>query len=69
MSQVIKVPENGLEVELYNEKAMKTYRCTILQKSEFDLEELRGRWVVAKLKRHIIYKRAFEIIGLPNDFS
>ena len=46
--KVIKVPENGLEVELYNEKTMKT-TCTILQKPEFDLEELRGRWVVGRL--------------------
>ena len=69
MSQVIKVPENGLEVELYNEKAMKTYRCTILQNPEFNVEELRGRWVVARLQRHNIYTRALEIIGLPNDFS
>ena len=69
MSQVIKVPENGLEVELYNEKTMKTYRCTILQKPEFDVEELRGRWVIGRLQRHKRYNRAFEIIGLPSDFS
>lgn len=69
MSQIIKVPQSGREIDLYHEKEMKNYCCTILQKPEFDLEELRGRWVVAKLKRHIKYKRAFEIIGLPNDFS
>ena len=34
MSQIIKVPENGLEVELYNEKAMKTYRCTIFLQNQ-----------------------------------
>jgi hypothetical protein len=69
MSQLIKVPQTGRKIDLYHEKEMKNYSCTILQKPEFDLEELRGRWVVARLKRHIIYKRAFEIIGLPNDFS
>ncbi len=68
MSQIIKVPENGIEVELYNEKEMKNYCCTILKKPEFDLEQLRGRWVIARLQRHKKYKRAFEIIGLPNDF-
>ena len=68
MSQIIKVPQSGREIKLYHEKERKNYSCTILQKPEFDLEELRGRWVVARLQRHSKYKRAFEIIGLPNDF-
>lgn len=68
MSQVIKVPDEGKEVEIYHENEHKKYTCTILQKPDYDLESLRGRWVVAKLQRHNKYKRAFEIIGMPNDF-
>ena len=68
MSQIIRVPAEGREVDLYHEKEGKSYSCTILQKPEHDLELLRNRWVVAKLQRHRKYKRAFEIMGLPDEF-
>ena len=68
MSQFIKIPENGAKVELYLEREKRYLTCTVLQKQDYVLDEIRGRWVVAKLKRHSKYKRALEIIGFPSDF-
>ena len=68
MSQFIKIPETGAEVELYLESEKRYLTCQILQKQDYVLDEIRGRWVVATLKRHSKYKRALEIIGFPSDF-
>ena len=70
MSQIIKVPQSGREIKLYHEKERKNYSFVLFSKKpEFDLEELRGRWVVARLNGTVNTKGRLRLLAFQMIFG
>ena len=67
MTQCIKIPDEGETYELYA-PAQKDYVSCVIESSEsLDLEELRGRWVIARLQRSNQHKRKLVLEALPSQ--
>ena len=68
MTQCIKIPDQGEAYELYA-PAQKDYVSCVIESSEtLILEELRGRWVIARLQRSNQHKRKLVLEALPSAF-
>ena len=67
MTQCIKIPDQGETYELYA-PAQKDYVSCVIESSEsLNLEELRGRWVIARLQRSNQHKRKLVLEALPSQ--
>ena len=68
MTQFIKIPENGETYELFAPAQQTHVSCVIRSSPELNLEDLRGRWVIARLQRCNRHKRKLVLEALPAQF-
>ena len=68
MTQCIKIPNQGETYELYAPAQRDYVSCVIESSETLNLEELRGRWVIARLKRSNQHKRKLVLEALPSAF-
>ena len=68
MTQFIKIPEEGETYELFAPAQQTHVSCIIRSSPELNLENLRGRWVIARLQRCNRHKRKLVLEALPSQF-
>lgn len=68
MTQFIKIPENGETYEIFASAQQTHVSCIIRSSPELNLEDLRGRWVIARLQRCNRHKRKLVLEALPAQF-
>ena len=68
MTQFIKIPENGETYQLFAPAQQTHVSCIIRSSPELNLEDLRGRWVIARLQRCNRHKRKLVLEALPAQF-
>ena len=68
MTQFIKIPEDGETYELFAPAQQTNVSCIIRSSPELNLENLRGRWVIARLQRCNQHKRKLVLEALPAQF-
>ena len=68
MTQFIKIPEEGEIYELFAPAQQTHVSCIIRSSPELNLENLRGRWVIARLQRCNRHKRKLVLEALPSQF-
>ena len=67
MSAFIKIPEEGRVVALYNSIQNVYVNCRLTDSENLRVEDLRGRWVIAQLRRHTKHKRVLKLHSMPSD--
>ena len=67
MTQCIKIPDQGETYELYAPAQKDYVSCVIKSSESLNLEELRGRWVIARLQRCNQHKRKLVLEALPSQ--
>ena len=67
MTQCIKIPDQGEIYELYAPAQKEYVSCRIESSETLDFEELRGRWVIARLQRSNQHKRKLVLEALPSE--
>ena len=65
MTQFIKIPEEGETYELFAPAKQTHVSCIIRSSPELNLENLRGRWVIARLQRCNRHKRKLVLEFCP----
>lgn len=68
MTQFIKLPKKGNTYEIWLHHEKEYVSCTIESTNQLDLNELRGRWVIARLQRCAVNKRKLVLEALPSQF-
>ena len=69
MTQFIKVPEVGKKFDVYSPAQKGTITCRIESGPELNIEEMRGRWVIARLQRCPQRKRKLVLEALPAKYT
>lgn len=67
MTQFIKLPQKGDTYEIWQHHEKAYVSCTIESTNQLDLNELRGRWVIARLQRCEVNKRKLVLEALPSQ--
>lgn len=65
MTQCIKIPDRGVRYKLYAPAQNEHLLCVIESNGSLSVEELRGRWVVARLQRSKQHKRKLVLEAIP----
>lgn len=68
MSHFVKIPEEGRFVPVYNPVQKASLQCRLTDSPDLRVDDLRGRWVVAQLRRHGTHKRILKLHSMPSDF-
>jgi len=69
MTQFIKVPEAKDTFDVYSPAQKGTITCRIESGVELKIQDVRGRWVIARLQRCDQHKRKLVLEALPSNFS
>jgi len=69
MSHFVKIPEEGRLVPVYNPVNNAHLQCRLTDSPDLRVEDLRGRWVIAQLRRHERHKRILKLHSLPSDYN
>ena len=69
MSVFIKVPDEGRVAQVYNSIERVYVDCRITDSEDLRVNDLRGRWVIAQLRRHGSHKRILKLHSLPSDIA
>ena len=68
MTQFIKIPEEGNNYEIWFPNEKKFVPCVIESTAELQLDQLRNRWVIARLRRSHAHGRKLVLEALPSRF-
>ena len=68
MSHFVKIPEEGRLALVYNPVQNIHLQCRLTDSLNLRVEDLRGRWVIAQLRRHGTHKRILKLHSLPSDY-
>ena len=69
MTQCIKIPAQGETYSIYAPAQKDYVSCVIESSKSLVLEELRGRWVIARLQRSNQHKRKLVLEALPSQLT
>lgn len=67
MSVFVKIPEEGRVAQVYNSIQDVYVNCRLTDSPNLRVEDLRGRWVIAQLRRHTTHKRVLKLHSMPSD--
>ena len=67
MSHFVKIPDEGRDVQIYNSVQNTNLSCRLTDSPGLQVDDLRGRWVVAQLRRHREHKRILKLYSMPSD--
>ena len=68
MTQFIKIPEKGSNYEIWFPHEKKFVSCVIESTAELQLNQLRNRWVIARLRRSNQHGSKLVLEALPSQF-
>lgn len=69
MSVFVKIPEEGRTVQVYNSIQDVYVNCRLTDSQTLLVEDLRGRWAIAQLRRHTKHKRVLKLHSMPSDIE
>ena len=69
MSVFVKIPEEGRVTQVYNSIQDVHVNCRLTDSEHLRVEDLRGRWVIAQLRRHCKHKRVLKLHSMPSDVA
>jgi hypothetical protein len=69
MSVFVKIPEEGRTVQVYNSIQDVYVDCRLTDSTTLRVEDLRGRWAIAQLRRHTKHKRVLKLHSMPSDIE
>lgn len=67
MSVFVKIPDAGRVAQVYNSIQHVYVNCRLTDSPNLCVEDLRGRWVIAQLRRHTKHKRVLKLHCMPSE--